>query len=64
MIANNASAVPVLIPTIGVLDWTLGEIKDIDIKTRKIQSLTQNFHPSSDVDLLYMQKNFAGRGLR
>ena len=37
----NALAVPVLIPTVGVLDWTLGEIKDIDIKTRKILALTR-----------------------
>ena len=41
VIAHNAFAVPVLIPTIGVLDWTIGEIKDIDIKTRKILTLTE-----------------------
>ena len=64
MIAHNAFAVPVLIPTIGVLDWTIGEIKDIDIKTRKILTLTRNFHSNSDVDRLYMQKSFRGRGLR
>ena len=64
VIAHNAFAVPVLIPTIGVLDWTIGEIKDIDIKTRKILTLTRNFHPNSDVDRLYMQKSFGGRGLR
>ena len=40
VIARNAFAVPVLIPTICVLDWTIGEIKDIDIKTRKILTLT------------------------
>ena len=44
MIAHNVFAVPVLIPTIGVLDWTIGEIKDIDIKTEKVLKLTQNFH--------------------
>ena len=64
MIAHNAFAVPVLIPTIGVLDWTIGEIKDTDIKTRKILTLTRSFHPNSDVDRLYMQKSFGGRGLR
>ena len=64
VIAHNAFAVPVLIPTIGVLDWTIGEIKDIDIKTRKILTLTRNFHPNSDADRLYMEKNFGGRGLR
>ena len=64
MIAHNAFAAPVLIPTIGVLDWTIGEIKDINIKTRKILTLTRNFHPNSVVDRLYMQKSFGGRGLR
>ena len=63
VIAHNAFAVPVLIPTIGVLDWTIGEIKEIDIKTRKILTLIRNFHANSDVDHLYMQKSFAGRGL-
>ena len=52
LIAHNAFAVPVLIPTIGVLDWTIGEIKDIDIKTRKILTLTRNFHLNGDVDRL------------
>ena len=41
VIAHKAFAVPVLVPTIGVLDWTIGEIKDIDIKTRKILTLTE-----------------------
>ena len=27
-------------------------------------TLTRNFHPNSDVDRLYMQKSFGGRGLR
>ena len=64
MIVHNAFAVPILIPTIGVLDWTIGEIKGIDVKTRKILTLTRNFHPNSDVDRLYMQKSLGGSGLR
>ena len=64
VIVHNAFAVPILIPTIGVLDWTIGEIKGIDVKTRKILTLTRNFHPNSDVDRLYMQKSLGGSGLR
>ena len=64
VIAHNAFPVPVLIPTIGALDWTIGKIKDIDIKKRKILTLTRRFHPNSDVDCLYMQKSLGGRGLR
>ena len=64
VIAQKAFAVPVLIPAIGVLHRTIGEIKDTDIKTRKMLTLTRNFHPNTDVNCLYMQKNFEGRGLR
>ena len=63
MIARNAFAVPVLIP-MGILDWTIDEIKDINIKTQKILTLTRNFRLNSDVDRFYMQKSFGGRGVR
>ena len=53
-IAHNAFATPVITPTIGILDWTIQEIKDIDIRTRKILSVTGNFHPNSDVGRLYI----------
>ena len=37
--AHNTFAVPVLVPTFGILDWTKKEIEDVDVKTRKM--LTQ-----------------------
>ena len=63
-IAHNAFATPVTTPTIVILDWTIQEIKDIDIRTRKILSVTGNFHPNSDVDRLYIGRNTGGRDLR
>ena len=63
-IAQNSFANPVITPTIGILDWTIQEIKDIDIKTRKILSVTGNFHPYSDIDKFYIGRNLGGRGLR
>ena len=57
-------AVPVLTPTYGVLDWTIQEIRNIDIKTRKILSMTGNFHINSDVDCLYIPRSEGGRGLK
>ena len=63
-IAHNAFATPVITPTIGILDWTIQEIKDIDIRTRKILSVTGNFHANSDVDRLFIGPNIGGRGLR
>ena len=35
VIAYNSLAVPVLITTVVILNWTIDEIKEIDIKTRK-----------------------------
>ena len=35
VIAQNSFAVPVLTTTAGILNWTIDEIKKIDIKTRK-----------------------------
>ena len=63
-IAHNMFAVPVLTPTYGVLDWTIQEIRNIDIKTRKILSMTGNFHINSDVDCLYIPRSEGGRGLK
>ena len=40
------------------------EIKDIDIRTRKVLSVAGIFHPNSDVDRLYIGRNIGGRGLR
>ena len=57
-------AVPVLKPTYGILDWTIQEIRDIDIKTRKVLSMTGNFHISSDVDCLYIPRSGRGMGLK
>ena len=56
-IAHSSFATPVITPTIDILDWTIQEIKDIDIKTRKILSVTGNFHPNSDIDRLYIGRN-------
>ena len=50
VIAHKSFAVPIITPTIGTIDWTIEEIKQIDINTRKLLTLTGNFHPNSDVD--------------
>ena len=53
ILAHNTFAVPVLVPTFGVLDWTKKEIEGIDIKTRKTLTQGGNFHRNSSVDRLY-----------
>ena len=63
-ISHNAFAVPVLIPTFGLLDWTIDEIDSIDKKTRKILTMTGNFHKNSDIDRFYMPRKLGGRGIK
>lgn len=63
VIAHNTFAVPVLVPTFGILDWTKKEMEDIDVKTRKILTQGGNFHKNSSVDRLYSSRKEGGRGL-
>ena len=49
-IAHNSFALPVLVPTIGVLDWSIAEIENIDKQTRKILCMCGSFHRNSDKD--------------
>ena len=62
--AHNTFALPVLAPTIGILDWTLAEIDELDKRTRKILCMTGNFHRNSDQDRLYVSRKEGGRGLK
>ena len=47
---NNTFAIPVLTPTIGILNWTKQEIRDLGIATRKILTYTGSLHKRSDVN--------------
>ena len=53
-----------MIPTFGLLDWTIDEIDSIDKKTRKILTMTGNFHKNSDIDRFYMPRKLGGRGIK
>ena len=44
-IAHNAFTNPVITPTTGILDWTIQEIKDTGIGTRKIFISNRKFPP-------------------
>ena len=61
--AHNTFAIPVLTPTIGILNWTKQEIRDLDIATREILTYTGSLHKRSDVNRLYVPRKFGGRGL-
>ena len=56
VIAHNSFAVPIITPTIGIIDWTFYEIRQINASTRKLLTMTGSFHPNSDVDRIYMSR--------
>ena len=59
----NAWGVSVLHYTAGIIEWTKKELKEMDIKTRKILTMAGAFHMRGDVDRLYIQRKNGGRGL-
>ena len=61
--AVNVWAVSVVRYTAGVLDWSTKELKDMDIKTRKLLTVNGAFHMRSSVGRLYMKRKVGGRGL-
>ena len=63
-LAHNTFALPVLTPTFGILDWTIREIENLDITTRKILKMTGKFNRNSDIDSLYLPSRNGGRGLK
>ena len=49
-LAHNTFALPVLTPTLRILDWTIREIENLDITTRKILNVTGDFNRNSEID--------------
>ena len=62
--AHNTFALPVLTPTFAILDWTIREIENLYISTRKILNMIGNFNRNSDIDRLYLPRRNGGRGLK
>ena len=63
-IVHNSFAVPLITPTIGVLNWTKEEIRRLDVTTRKLLTMNGSFHQSSDMNRLYTKRKQGGRGLK
>ena len=61
--AHNVFALPIITPTIGILEWTKLELEQVDVKTRKLLTLSGSFHRNSDIDRLYTYRDKGGRGL-
>ena len=61
--AHNTYAVPLVMPTIGILNWTRNEIEDRDKATRWIMCYTGNLHMRSDINRIHVPRIQGGRGL-
>ena len=61
--AINVWAVSVVRYSAGIVDWTEKEMKDLDIKTRKILTMNGIFHKKGNVNRLYLPRSGGGRGL-
>ena len=56
--------VTVSIASVGIVDWTINEIKEIECKASKLLDMIENFHPNGDVDRLYSPRSKGGRRLK
>ena len=59
----NAWAVSVIRYTAGIIEWTKKELRDIDVRVRKMMTMAGTFHRKGDVDRLYLPRKEGGRGL-
>eukprot|EP00957_Ditylum_brightwellii_P100062 7625491-Ditylum_brightwellii.AAC.1 len=63
MTAICAFAMPVLRYTFGIMKWTKGELKKLDIRTRKLLTMNGHHHPKASTHRLYLRRSRGGRGL-
>ena len=59
----NAWAVGVIRYSAGIIDWSLEDLKRMDVRTRKLLTMNGALHPRANVDRLYLKRNEGGRGL-
>ena len=64
VIAHNIFAIPILTTTVRVIDWTIEEIKEVDITTCKHLTITGNFNPNRDVGKLYLPRSQGGKRIK
>ena len=64
VIVYNSFAVPELTTRVGILNWTIDEIKELDIKACKQLTTSRHFHSNGDIDKLYLPRGQGGRGIK
>ena len=63
MMAFNTLAIPVVTYSFNIIDWSLQEIKGMDVKVRKLLTINKMHHPKADVDRIYLPRVEGGRGM-
>ena len=61
--AINECVTPILSYSFGVVHWLESDIKEIDVKVRKMLHMYRAFEIKSDIDRLYLPRRSGGRGL-
>ena len=61
--AFNSICVGLLSYSFGISKWTQNELQDVEEKVRKIMTMNKGFNKHSDVDRIFLQIKFEGRGL-
>ena len=59
----NQRALYVVRYSVGIVDWTRGDLELLDRKTRKILRCNGSFHPTVNVAGMNLKRSKAGRGL-
>ena len=62
--AINECVVPVISYSFGVISWLERDLKDLDVRVRKMLHMYRAFEKLSDVDRLYTPRSSGGRGLQ
>ena len=63
IMAINSSAIPIVTYSFNILNWTMSEIKRLDVKVRKLLTMNKIHRPKADVDRLYIPRSEGGKGL-
>eukprot|EP00957_Ditylum_brightwellii_P027137 2051805-Ditylum_brightwellii.AAC.1 len=56
-----AYAIPLLRYTFGIMKWTEGELRKLDMNTRKMLTMNGSHHPKESIHWLYLHQNNGGR---
>jgi hypothetical protein len=61
--ATESLAVPILRYRFVIINWCQHEPHNLDMKTRKLLTIHEQYHPKADGDHFYVPRKQGGRGL-